>query len=301
MANAAYLLGFILFFNWIFVPFAEVKAHDYEVHKTQHVIQTSTKALISARQVQDNDYFNLSEGYMLESDDVVNIDLDVLRDEFIQSIYRNTGSIKEQNRFLNNIPMLALTYGDRFYLGINRGYVPTGGTSSNIDDYSVTYDWLPPMYYTVIDDSGRLMYLNLRDETSYYYQAVSTVNENKIVVDNSTVSIGGKKLTKDLRDKLVIEKINAHVHRMTRDPYEKNYGFEIQIRPAGMENADISGYTPKQRSDYYSKLIQMSNFNILEGITFFVIYSTDEPKYIRDRDYQYRNYNASGFTLYKRF
>jgi hypothetical protein len=302
MSNSVYFLAFILFFNWIFVPFAEVKAHDYSVHKTQHIIQSSTKSLVSARQLQDNDYFNLSEGYLLKTDDSVDVDLDVLRDEFIQSIYRSTGSVTEQNKFLNNVPMVALTYGDRFYLGAQRGYIPIfGGTSKDLNKYSITYDWLAPIYYTVIDDSGRLIYLNLRDETSFYYQYLGGKNENKVMVNNSSVYVGGKPITKAVRDQVIIAKINEHVHRLTRDPYDQNYGFDIQIRPAGLENTDISGYSPKQRADYYSKLIQMSNFNVLEGITFFVVYAVDEPQFIRDKSHHYRNYNASGFTLYKRF
>src|SRR5690606_20226278 len=100
----------------------------------------------------------------------VDFDLNVLRDEFMETVYRNTGSVKEQRRFLQNIPIIVLTYGDRFYLGVQDRSISGGGLSKNIDDYDITYDWIPPIYYTVIDDSNRLIYMNLRDETSYYYR-----------------------------------------------------------------------------------------------------------------------------------
>jgi hypothetical protein len=300
LRNFAAGLGFLVVFVMIFYPSARQTINDLDVQKTKQTLNLASKVLVNAIDLEGANYEVFSLGYYLENEDMIKIDKDRLVSEFNNLLYSRYLDADKLAQVQASIPALVLTYGDKFYVAERKTSLKPGGNVNNPSDYNISFEWLPPMFYTLTDDSGRLIYVNLRDETSMYYEKKDT-KITAVKLHNKDVFVGGKRLDKEIRDKTVISNINRVVQEVTYDPANDSNGFQIQIRTAGFENKDTSGMNIKEKQDYYNELREISNFNVLEGITFFIIYAADSEGVSNNELFRYRNYNASGFTLVKRY
>lgn len=287
-------------FMMLFAPTSKQVMNDVDIKRTKQTLNLASKVLVNSIDLEGVSYETFSLGYYLENEDFVKIDKDKLLSEFKDVLYKrylNADSYQEMQR---RIPALVLTYGDRFYVAERKLVLKPGGNRTKLEDHEAQFVWLAPMFYTVVDDNGRLLYLNLRDETStfYQYQGGKSV---PVKVSNDTVRIKGQKLTKELRDSLVIDSINRVVQAITYDPAHGSQGFKLQIRPDDFGSKDTSNMSYNERQDYYRQLREVSNFNVLEGITFFIIYASDDEGVSYNDRVVLRNYNAAGFTLWKRY
>lgn len=273
------------------LPRQQAKHEQFAEEQMKHNLNMGSKVLINAIDTSGANSEVLSLGYYLQNEDALTIDKSKLVKEFsevFRSNFANDVAYKEAQR---HIPAMLLTYGDRYYLAKIK---MSDGDSKSLDSYKIQYSWSAPMYYTVTDDSGRLLYLNMRYDTSTYYSG-----EKATLVKNSEVMVGGKTLTPTVRDHLIIDKINTTVGQVTTDPLDDSASFKINIRARG--EFDKEPTDKSQVQAYREQLRYGSNFNVLEGITYFVLYSSDKNGYLRDKVFRYRNYNAAGFTLVGRY
>lgn len=132
--------------------------------------------------------------------------------------------------------------------------------------------WSPPYFFTE-DSSGQTVYVNSKNSDAYYYDAYG----NKI--DTALSNIG---LTDRQKSELIIQKINTVVSQKTGEILERN-GLQIEI------------YNPYNDDPNYK--VKHSYFNVLDGLTYFVVFAADTRVQIHSGEFKFRNYNVVGYTL----
>ncbi len=133
------------------------------------------------------------------------------------------------------------------------------------DKFFISYNedsWGPPYFFTY-KYNDKIYYLNTKNDNVYYY------NGNNKVYD----TIGDIGLSNIQKDYIIIDKINEYIKK-----YLDEGSFEIKIKN---EHDFKEGY---------------QYFNVLDGLTFFVIYKEDNLIDIWDR-INYKKYNVAGYTL----
>jgi len=130
--------------------------------------------------------------------------------------------------------------------------------------------WSHP-YFFLWETTDRSLYLDIRDEVVYYYDG----HNNR--VEGTLQSFG---ISEGEKNQRIIDRINDVVAMETAT--ELQNGLEIMIQnPSNIEGA-------------YRRRYQ--NFNVLEGITFFVIYREDLQLEVNQNLLRYKNYNVVGYT-----
>lgn len=111
------------------------------------------------------------------------------------------------------------------------------------------------------------------DDKAYYYDDTGS----KVYKDISEYGI-------TLREKndIIIDKVNETVGRLT---YEVGLRDGINIKILNEENDDIN------------YIVQNRHFNILDGLTFFVVFVENKPMEFHGKRLNYKNYNVAGYTL----
>ncbi len=132
--------------------------------------------------------------------------------------------------------------------------------------------WSPPFYFTDYQ-LGKQIYFNTRNHTIYYYDETSEKVYQPMELYGTTAEI---------KNQLIIDKINSVIGNETAI-YREEGQLAIEIRN---QESNIGDYNSKYQ-----------NFNVLEGITFFVIYQEDSKIEINREFFQYKNYNVVGYTL----
>ena len=132
--------------------------------------------------------------------------------------------------------------------------------------------WSPPYFFT-IQKSGNIIYFNSKNDLVYYYNATG---------DKVYSNISNFDIKQEQRQQVIIDKLNSIVSQHTFD----------QIRQKGLK---IETYNPfKADGEYIAKY---SRFNILDGLTFFVVFAEDKRVYLDNREFKYKNYNVVGYTM----
>lgn len=132
--------------------------------------------------------------------------------------------------------------------------------------------WSPPFFFTLQDEAHGLIYLSVNENTAYYYNGLI----------KTPVSLGDLGLDEKKRNEIIISSINDKVARFTYEINDRN-SLRIQIQNPYINNSEAK--------------VKMSYFNVLEGITFFVVYAEDTRITINSKDFHYKNYNVTGYTL----
>lgn len=290
----------IMLLCYITIPQVLEDVNKYEKRDIKTTMNLASKSLVNSIDMGGASYEIFSLGHYLENEDLIQIDQDRLIKEFNDVLYKNTLNPEYMKELQRRIPLMVLSYGDRFYVAEMKLTPPANGNRQNIEEWDVSYVWLPPIYYNFVDDAGRLIYVTARDEVGTYYQGYGAT-EVPMKVDLDTVTKNGVPVTKQMKEELIVEKLNSVVLAKTVDPANLNGGLKIRIKPDGLEDLDISSYTAEQKDEYFELLYELDNFNILDGITFFIVYSEDDVRGFDGTTFHYTNYNATGFTLSKRY
>ncbi|MTI48726.1 hypothetical protein [Sporosalibacterium faouarense] len=132
--------------------------------------------------------------------------------------------------------------------------------------------WSPPYFFTK-ESGGKLIYFNSNNDLAYYYNS----SNNRIYTNISNLGITEKE-----KQQIVIDKINSIVAQNT---YGDNREMGLKI---GMYNPfNIDG---KYMESY-------SRFNVLDGLTFFIVHASDRNIFLDNKEFRYNNYTVIGYTM----
>jgi hypothetical protein len=133
-------------------------------------------------------------------------------------------------------------------------------------------EWSQPFFFTIQQEAYGQIYLSVNENMAYYFQGKSKTY-------GSLVDFG---LDEGKRNEIIIKSINDKVAQYTYEIGERN-SLKIQIRDPYIQDND--------------EKVKMSYFNVLEGVTFFVVYAEDTDINVNSKDYHYKNYNVTGYTM----
>jgi hypothetical protein len=132
--------------------------------------------------------------------------------------------------------------------------------------------WGPPCFFTLNVENYGQVYLSINENRAYYYDGNAKKYESLSTFD----------LDEEKKNEAVIKCINDKVAQSTYEIGERN-SLKIQI-----QNPYINDNNER---------VKMSYFNVLSGVTFFVVYAEDTNINVNSKDFQYKNYNVTGYTM----
>ncbi len=128
--------------------------------------------------------------------------------------------------------------------------------------------WSAPYFFTYVDE-GKLRYVNIKNNDEYYYGAHGICYEPM-------------KISEKEKNTLIIDKINEVVAQYTHRS-EKGKAAWIKIKDPADQDMEYR--------------IKYSYFNVLDGLTFFVVYVQDTHLNVNRQEFEYKHYNVAGYTL----
>lgn len=131
--------------------------------------------------------------------------------------------------------------------------------------------WSPP-YYFICEYNNKTLYINSEVETAYYYE------DDDTKINNDISSFG---LTLEKRDEIIISKLNKEISKYTTDEFNESINIKIY-------------YSNKTDGAYKAENF---NFNVLDGLTFFVVYMYKDRINAFDNEIKASNYQVAGYTL----
>ncbi|MCX7921391.1 MAG: hypothetical protein N3B21_05125 [Clostridia bacterium] len=136
-----------------------------------------------------------------------------------------------------------------------------------------TEEWSLPYFFTYYSNSlSDFVYLSTLSDQAYYYSG-----GNKVYQPMTNFGI-----TNEQKNDIIINKINEVVAKYTNDITEID---PLKIEIKNPDKQDIE-YKVKHR-----------NFNVLDGITFFVVFAEDTNLFVNSKSFKFKNYNVTGYTL----
>ena len=135
-----------------------------------------------------------------------------------------------------------------------------------------TDNWSPPFFFTTVR-AGKLLYLNTSNDLVAYYDSAG---------DLKTENISNYSITRKEKNEIIINKINQWVAQYTYELGERR-GLNIQIR------------NPYEHDIEYK--IKTSHLNVLDGITFFVVYAENNFLTMNMQEFNFKDYNVVGYTI----
>ncbi len=131
--------------------------------------------------------------------------------------------------------------------------------------------WSPP-YYFIYKYDDKPLYISSKVERAYFYED----DGSKVYGDISSFG-----LTLEERDELIISKLNNEISKYASDELGKSIRIKI--------------YNPNNKDGQYKA--ENSSFNVLDGLTFFVVYFNNNRFNVFDNDIEASNYQVAGYTL----
>lgn len=261
----------LLITGFLFVPTAYLKWANDQNHQVKQALNLSARVLADSLENTPVNMRELSMGYARDSTADILVDKNRLLWNFNAMLERNLAGRDGFDAIRERVLAKLLLYGDRFYV-------------AGRDDI-----WEGPYFFTCIADAGsspvngefyekpngRMLLLNLRDDK---VQGLADDGSN---IEGKTAGDFG--ISEELKNDLIIDRINGVIAQYTGDEPERKNGLMIGIRNDHRADKIISG--------------KESFFNILKGITFFVVYGENRSISITGNTIEYKNYNVVGYTL----
>ncbi|MCX8130732.1 MAG: hypothetical protein N3I35_11610 [Clostridia bacterium] len=248
----------ILFIIFAFVPLAHLNNNHVEIQSVKQDLNLAARAVCNSFKKSFENYESLSEGYEQTACTDIRLDKARLLREFYDILKKNCYNGIKFSQMKERICLKVLVYSDRFFIA----------------DRSDR--WSPPFFFNIYKGQpiNDIVALNtVTDDVSFYK------NSEKIILPVTHPDVG---IMPEEKEQIIINRLNEVISQNTYDEAKKR-GLAIKIR-----NPDKSDMTYRLEYRY---------FNILEGITFFVLYAEDESVFIHNRSYEFKNYNVAGYTL----
>jgi hypothetical protein len=192
---------------------------------------------------------------------VENIDKEKLLQDFYDILSLNYPNITGYNNIKRNIRLKMIIHGDRMYYA---------GTNNK---------WSIPVFFTEYNEiPGTEVYFNINDDSVYYY-----IGTDKYYTDLNALGI-----TNEEKYELIIDKVNSIVAKNTIQRTVTGSQEQVFSAKLNIQNPYTSDNTIKH---------DMSYFNILEGSTFFVIYTEGLNHQSGNMDFTFKNLAVSGYTI----
>jgi len=131
--------------------------------------------------------------------------------------------------------------------------------------------WSQPFFFCYEEGTGELLYFNSADTSVYYY------DDSNQRIEASVNDFG---ITPEQKDQFIIDKINMYA-----EVYSKENGIGINIKIKNPNNLNMDYKVP------------MESYNILEGVTFLLIYSDYSNLQSDNELYSIHDYDVIGYTL----
>lgn len=292
-----------------FIPLSLHVVNEREAQKTKQILNLSSKALVTSFEDSIENYDILGQGYLLDERDVIGVDQERLINEFNDILRKNCINEGQYHDIRQKVVLKVLCYYDRFFVSIPAKELKTGATAPyEINDFKITDRWLPPFFYTIVDDQQRLIYLNTQNNNTRYY------NNGWVDTAVTNIQVDGKALTVEDKYDAIIKKVNQVISTYTLNPRNHvlsgnkvvyiNPGMDIKIQNQERANPDKAfkkintpGVTQEEIDRIVSYQISHGDFNILDGITLFVVFTDDKEFTFADTFYSFRNYQMAGHTF----
>lgn len=254
-------------------------ANNMKIENVKQNINLAAKVLVGSAEQRNTNIDNIGTGYDLEGDIEIEVDRARLLRDFDQALRNNYKRAEDYQKAKAHIPIKILVMYDRFYV-------------ADWDDV-----W-SEAYYFQYREGNRTYFLNTRNSKAYYLASGG---------EPIYVNIDPK-----IRDQVVIDRVNQMVSAYT-DSYFTTVGAElsgdsilrhtdnqlnIEIQnPSTTDPANVSNMAPEEITAFFTEKYRQSNFNVLDGITFFVVHLEEKYFGLRAEEIIYQNYNVAGYTL----
>lgn len=264
---------FILLFASVALPLDMQLNNKAKIENIKQMLNLSAKVLINNIDSENLKLIDVSLGSTIPKNVEISVNKDKLLNDFFDTVYKNLNNTEIFESIKNNIPVKVLVFYDRFFVA---------GRDNQ---------WSAPYFFTY-SNNNKTYYLNNRNTQAYYFEG----GEEKTATIN-----------KSIVDRVIIERINSVVTSYTNANLmkekdsprytDKKLYIEIQ-NPSEINIKNIAGETNQKKiNDFMNNRNRKSNFNILNGITFFVVYLEEDYIGIRGSEIIYPNYNVVGYTL----
>ncbi len=131
--------------------------------------------------------------------------------------------------------------------------------------------WSVP-YYFIHKYGNSPLYLNTKTNIAYYYDDTGA----KIYDDIYNIGLNSEK-----KKEIIITKLNNEIAKYTSNEFKESIGIKI--------------YNPHKADGKYKA--ENSYFNVLDGLTFFVVYVERDIVNVFDNEIKGLNYQVAGYTL----
>lgn len=181
IVTCAFLMGIL------FLGMSQLQNMHHETMEIKQAMNLSARVLVNAVSRAPGTMETLAQGYRKAGDSMVEVDGDLLLQEFRTLLLLNIRKEKQRQHMLEHIAIKVLVYPDRFY---------TAGKEDV---------WSPPWFFT-LQQGTQLLYINTRDETVYRYDDAG----NKL---SSTLTQQG--ITLAQRNREILQQLNRVVGAYT--------------------------------------------------------------------------------------
>lgn len=247
----------LLIIIFLFIPTSYLQRVNNENHDIKQHLNLSARVLADCIEKEITNSRDIALGYSRPKLTPVRVDRDRLLPEFYEVLLKNSGSRENFERTKSRLLVKILVYYDMLYVAKN-------------DD-----SWDIPYYFT-FNVGSDIIYLNTRDDTVRYFDSAGTERSDRSISDYG--------LTREQKNDIIIGKINSAVAKYTSEKVIRDSGLNIEIfNPSKQDPAYLAS-----KQDY---------FNVLDGITFFVVYAENTRMNVNRTDFQYINYNVVGYTV----
>lgn len=247
----------LLVIIFLFLPISYIQRINNENHDIKQHLNLSARVVSNCIEAENINSRDISLGYARDVLTPVKIDKDKLLTEFYDVLYKNVGSSDLFKSIKSKMLLKVLVYYDQFYV-------------AGVDD-----QWGIPYYFT-FETGDDIIYLYNNSNIVRYFDVAGNTRTDKTIADFG--------LTPVQKNQIIINKINSIISKFTSEKVIRDNGLKVEI------------YNPENKDPAYMANYQ-NYFNVLDGITFFVVYAENTNINVNRTDFKYINYNIVGYTV----
>jgi hypothetical protein len=275
MGEVMAVIIILLLIVMVFVPLAYLNYTTANNEEVKQTLNLSCKVIVNNIENQAVNLEGISRGYDLDDISMVNIDMKKLLGDFDEVICANSGDKDSFDKIKKRILLKTLVLKDKFFITKKVETLP-----EIFEDH-----WGPPYFFTTTVYEGskeNLIYLNTKDDRVIYFDG-GIEKRDKVLSDFQVAPNSVLGISKELKTKIIIDKINLEMEKATMEIGVRN-GIGVKIK----NQYDMS----------IDNTINYANVNVLNGgITFFILYGDNAFLNANGKDFNFKNYNVAGYSM----